>query len=583
MSDTTVGLEIDGSRVTVVESLDGLAVSSQSVSLGSLDASLAAALEAFPQKKNSPPVRVAVLATGVSLRRIDVTRTIASSRDAFEDAVFDALPAARESSAVAGVLYDADNLAGDMIGPGVAVVMPQDQVEAVYRALGERRAEVVPAPLLLSGFDGVWLGLHLTCAEATLLRDGRPVAYRQLRAGGLGAVAAVLGDEFDPQRGMSRLLGSLTRSGQQDALADAEVARYLRMVAGELRQTIEFWGRQGEQVDDASQVCVYGVGGSAPAVRVEFAEHELSPVMPPALLEQLAFLPPAVREEAILPGLASASVGEHLPLIAFPNAASDDIAAARARRRRRLIQMLSAVAVVGLLTLMFGYPLLSGFLAAQKADTALATAQAQAGPLMPIYYQTVDLQTRDEIIASESYRQVDWPRVIELVYGTRPEGARISRFASSVDNSTILLVVEAEKAGGTFDEMSQWIDRLVAGGATQPWSPGFAVAAGLASYQITLDLPLDQFRAPERAVMPAGDGAPVEPTQEPVPQVSPTPVPTSTPAPEPSPTSSAPAPSPSSTQPAEPTPSPSPTSSPPSSPSPAPSATPTVSTSGSGS
>ena len=560
MSDTTLGIEVDGDRVTVVESLDGIAVSSQSVAVGSLEASLELALSAFPKKKNGPPIRVALVAGGTTLRRIDVTSAVLTQRDVFEDVVFDALPAARDSSLAAGLFFDVDSIVGDSVVPGVAAVMPRDLVESVYRALGDREAEVVPSPLLLQGRDGIWLGLHLTAAEATLVRDGRPVAFRQLRAGGLGAVAAVLGDEFDREHGRQRLLASLTRSGAQDALADAEVNRYLRMVGGELQQTVDFWARQGETIEDPRTVFVYGLGGSSPAVRVEFAESEMAPALPEDLVEQLAYIQPSQREEAALGVLAADSIGEQVPQAVLPNPAAAELASRRAKSRRRAIRLGSVSVVAVVLVAVFGYPFVSGYLAVRAADAALAQAQAQAGPLLPIYQQTVDLSARQAVIATASAQNPDWPKVLDLVYGTRPSGATITRLSTSVSGEQLLLVIEADKPGGSFEDMSAWIDALVAGGATQPWSPGFSDVAGLASYEVTVSLPLANFTVAPAAEDDLATPAGPSPTTSPD---APTPA-------EPSPlaTSSASA-SPSAPAPvAVPSPSGTPATAPPASPSP---------------
>ena len=115
MSERSFGLSIDGDRVTVVETLGDIAVSSSSVATGSLEDSLQIALEGIKQKRKDAPIRVSLLAPSVSMRRMDVTSALAASRADFEDAVFAALPVNREVTAVAGAFFDTEAMVGDAV------------------------------------------------------------------------------------------------------------------------------------------------------------------------------------------------------------------------------------------------------------------------------------------------------------------------------------------------------------------------------------------------------------------------------------------------------------------------------------
>ena len=119
MSEKSYGLSIDGERVNIVEMLGDVAVSCTPVAAGSLADSLRAALAAVKQRRNDPPVRVALVAPSMTLRRIDVTAKTASSRAEFEDAAHAALPVNRETSSFAGAFFEPEAMLGDAVTPGV--------------------------------------------------------------------------------------------------------------------------------------------------------------------------------------------------------------------------------------------------------------------------------------------------------------------------------------------------------------------------------------------------------------------------------------------------------------------------------
>jgi hypothetical protein len=564
---TLVGIEVDGDRVTVVESLGGMAVASRTLQHGSLAESLEAALEAVPHKRGGPPVRVVVVTTGTALRRLDATESLLASRETFEEAVYSVMPMARDVTSVAGLVFDRAALVGDAVTGAVAAVAPLAAIDEVYTALGEANVEVVASPLVLSGHDGVWVGLHMSAAEATLVSGGFPVAFRQLRAGGLAGVASVLGDGVDVEQGRGRLEAAVTRTGVQDPIADAEVSRYLRMVAAELVQTLNYWRSQGEQIPDGDTVAVYGAGAASVAVRTAFEEESLTAQVPEALLNQMVYVSPAEREASMLAFLASLSVGEQAPQSVFANPSAEALAARRKARRRRSIKWASAAGTALAVVALLGFPFATGFLEARSADAQLAQAKAAAAPLAGVYHQTVDLAARRDIVETATAAEPSWSQAVRTVYATAPEGAQVTRMTASDENGSVMVAVEALLPGGTYEDLSAWLDRLVTErGVLNAFSSGFSVSGGTAAYQLSFVLPtslIPSLRSPAgpgQAASPApGDTAvaaspsPESPSAPPSPvAVAPTPsaspsVPASpasptAPAPKPSAPASAPAP-----------------------------------------
>lgn len=492
MSERSFGLSIDGDRVTVVETLGDIAVSSSSVATGSLEDSLQVALEGIKQKRNDPAIRVALVAPSMLLRRIDVTAALAQSRAAFEDAVFTALPANREVSATAGAFFDPEALVGETVSPGAAVIAPSAQIAAVYAALGRRRAEVVASPLTLVGFDGIWCGIHHSVAEVTLVVAGRALAYRQLRTGGLSAVLSLLGDPNTPGLGESRLLAALTATGPDDPVAHVELGRYLRMLVSELSQTLDYWRRTGESVPSSNEVLIYGAGGTSSLAQSAFSEAALQPVVPEPLVQALSYIPPATRAETLSALCASVTAGRHMPQVAFVNPVHAEHVAAAKRSRRRMVAVAAggvAIAAVGLLVVK---PFYEGWSAARIADAELVTVQREFDAKADLYHQSVDLSIRREVVDGALAMQPTWGDVYRLVLASLPLGAEIDQINATVDGSEVIATVSVTLRSGSYSDLTRWLSTLQATeGVRQAWSTGFTQRDSVASFVVSLRLSPD--------------------------------------------------------------------------------------------
>jgi len=529
MPERAFGVSIDGTRVTVVETLGDIAVSSNSVDAGSLEDSLTVALEGIRQKRKDPAIRVAMLAPSVSMRRIDATASLAASRADFEDAVFAALPVNREVTAVAGAFFDPDALVGDAVSAGVAVVGPADRVEEVYRLVGKRRIELVASPLLLAGFDGVWLGLHDGVADVTLVVDGRPLAYRQLRAGGLNALLSVLGDPADASLGRSRVRGALAGTAS-DPIADVELGRYLRMVAGELAQTVDYWRKTGEPVPGNSEVLVYGSGASSPAERA-VTEAGFKVVMPDLLLQALSYVPPAGRGESLLALCAAATAGRYMPQASFTNPLFAALLESRRRVRRRLTVAAGAIVAAAFVGLALVRPFVDGWLSSRRAESDLAAARSEFEGKASWYYKKVDLEARRAVVEAADSSEPAWEDVYRVVFGSVPPSAVISQVVSTASGTSVVVTVSVSHPGGNSDDLAAWLVALDAvDGVSDVWTSGFAVREdGAATYDVSLRMDLAPGAVPV-VIDPSAASVDVAPSV-PAPVAAPVVVPTTVPAP----------------------------------------------------
>lgn len=527
MSERTFGVSIDGDRVTVVETLGDIAVSSHTVVTGSLEDALLVALEGIKQKRKDAPIRVALLAPSVSMRRMDVTAQHAASRADFEDAVFAALPVNREVTAVAGAFFDTEAMIGDTVTAGAAVVGPADRIEEVYRLAGNRRIELVASPLTLTGFDGVWLGVHHGLADVTLVIGGRPLAYRQLRAGGLDALLSVLGDPADPSVGPSRVLAALTATAA-DPVADIEVSRYMRMVAAELAQTIDYWRKTGEQVPGNSEVLVYGAGGGSQLAENALAEAGFKVSMPDLLLQALSYVPPSDRAESLLALCAAATSGRHMPQASFTNPLFAALLDARRKTRKRALVAAGGLVLAAFVGLTMIRPFVDGWLSSRRADAALRETRVEFADKAEWYYKKVDLDARNEIVSTALASQPHWEDVYNVIISSVPRGSSVSQIVSTSSGDSVVATVALSRPNGSYDDLVSWLVRLDATeGVDRVWSSGFSVREdGTASFEVSMQLRV----AP--GTVPATDSAasglvPVPVTTVPVPE-APTTAPSTT-------------------------------------------------------
>jgi hypothetical protein len=492
VSEKSIGVSVDGDVVTVVETLGDLAVSATTVAAGSLRESLETALSGVKSRRGSRPLRVALLAPSTLLRRMDATAAHAASRSEFENAVFNALPANRDTSLPAGAFLDVDAMVADRVAPGVAVVTPASLVQEVYAALGSRPAEVVASPLTLAGFDGVWLGVHYSVADVALVSDGRIAAYRQLRAGGLSALISVLGDPASPELGRSRLLGAITGTAPEDTLADVELARYMRMVVAEFSQTLEFWRRSGEVLPSSNTVLLYGPGGTAPAAFGALDEAGLVGDVPDLLMQALSYIPPASRPESLAAFCAAVTAGRHMPQASFVNPHLAEIAAKSRRNRKRAFA--GAVSLAGLAAggLLVAKPIYEGWSASKEAERELNLTNIEFAEKSTLYYQAIDLQARADVIDIARASEPNWSGAYELIYFSLPSSAQLDQITTSVDGDALAVSISVSLTGDGYSEMTQWLSRLkTTPGVLEAWSTGFSQREGLTSVVLSLRLALD--------------------------------------------------------------------------------------------
>lgn len=500
MSSTRVGIEVDGDRVTVVEVLDDVAVTSRSVDVGDLEESFTLALAGFEQSRKDPPVRVALCTSRLTVRRIDVTSAL-RERDAFEEAAFEAVPVSREDNSPAGLFFRPDLMTTpDVVSAGVVAVVPAEEVDRVYQVCGKRRAEVVTPSFTLRDVDSLWLGLRFSSAELSLVRGDHVVQTRQLQAGGLSAVAAAL-DPDNVSLGVDRVMRALDNPGA-DVIAEAEVDRYLALVASEARRTIDFWERSGDSC--GSDVVVFGPGALAvKSVESSLRDQDLAVAWPQVLIDRMSYLAPRDRPLAVGAYFAALTIGEDLPQAVFLNPQAVEVDARRRKAAGRVRYALAAAAVLAAVLVTSIVPALSQYRELSALRSQAEAAQKAFDQRAGVSEQLADLSSRSEVMGLALSTQPSWSSIIKLINQTAPAGAVVTQQTSTVDGNDVVVSLTAELPGGTYYELTQWLAELASRGA-RTWSPNFSTVEGVSTYQVTFTVPLVDW--PTSRAVPAVPG-----------------------------------------------------------------------------
>lgn len=476
---TTLGIEIDGTRITVVEASKGVAVASYSITGTSTEDALVQALaKAKKQKRGDDAVRISLATPGTSMRRIDVTAQL-QSRANFEDAVYAALPVPREGSTTAGLFFNPDQLIGGNLSAGVAVVAPEDPVLAAYQAMDKVRSEVVAPPLAMTGADGLWLAVCYQTADLTLVTNGHPVAYRQMTAGGLSTVIGKLGEGAS-----DRIRAVLDGSGTSDLLAQAEVDTYVRTLADEVRTTSEFWTRNGETIP--AEICVHGPGSTTGIVR-ELTNRGFTPGMPDWLSKRLTYLPIQERDEAVGAFLAAMTVGTGLPQSPFVNPDAAALAAELARRDQRAKYTLVGLGVLTLVAVLGLGPLVSAVVDVRAARQGLDQAKDKLAGYTKEDAQVRDVEAREAQIKEINGLNTPWADAFTEVWASAPDGISVSQAtATAVGDDAVQLQLSVQGRGG-YLPITKWLRVLVDRyGESNVWMSTFADTLGRTNYQISV-------------------------------------------------------------------------------------------------
>lgn len=488
MPEKYIGICVDGSRATMVSTLDAIATSYSTVDLGDPAESIKVLLKNIKQKKKNPPIRVVVSAQTTILKSLDVTAKAARTYEDFQELLYRTLPVARDSTSVAGIIHNPEDLLGDTVCSGAAASLPTSVVSQVYQAMGSVRCEVVSTPLVLSLYDGVWLGIQQGIASVSLVTRGKIVAYRQLRLGGLESIVSLLlGSSTEVKAVQTRVDQALVTANSTDTQASTEVGRYMRMLVNELSQTIEFWRRQGEIIENEGMILAYGPGANSILLDNALNESSFVRAMCSSIDRQLVHLAPSQRLDSYTAFLAAVSIGKNMPHISYINPNALKLRAKKLKKVKTISIVLGALSTVAAIGLLVVKPIIETKSKESTAKNARALAESEFAPLQDMYILSEEHIARSTVKAEVLRGQPDWSYIYTELTNSTPSMANVSQIVATSSGGTVSVGIAASLQGGKYEDISAWLKRLSAvKGVTSAWTRGFNEREGKVTADITV-------------------------------------------------------------------------------------------------
>jgi hypothetical protein len=474
------GVDLDGNVVRVVELLDNDVVSYGTYQGVTTDD----AFRKFLSTRPSGEVNVSWMGTNMHVLRVPVPVLPDSAlRLGILDAVDDSLPITNGSASIAARLFKSAN------GVTMAAVaaVEKDSTAGIWDMIGNSDVSVVPAPLLMV-HDGLYLGVRYSDSNLMLVAGGAVVAARPLAVGGLTSMFEKLGG--DPSRAAERF-ATVARGGTRlDPDAAAVVDNYSATIGDEVRRTVDFWARQGNNVP--SEVFVHGPGIVLPNLSGKLLDAALfaRPVgFPDVSMETIAR---TERPTAYMALLAAKMELGFQPVGDLVDPRSADRALRNKEKARKSVRLFGVIGVSALAVLAFVVPY--GFAKTRNviATNSRRAAEAKAKGYSKELALKADVEAGVKAYNNSVTKELAWETLFKAMYESAPTGLNPTFQTMTVSPSgkevtvtfsaTMANPADTPEARGGFDKaIAAWIDELKARGSSQPWPSSFAVSKASAS------------------------------------------------------------------------------------------------------
>jgi hypothetical protein len=473
------GVDLDGNVVRVVELLDNDVVSYGTYQGVTTDD----AFRKFLSTRPSGEVNVSWMGTNMHVLRVPVPVLPDSAlRLGILDAVDDSLPITNGSASIAARLFKSAN------GVTMAAVaaVEKDSTAGIWDMIGNADVSVVPAPLLMI-HDGLYLGVRYSDSNLMLVAGGAVVAARPLAVGGLTSMFEKLGG--DPSRAAERF-ATVARGGTRlDPDAAAVVDNYSATIGDEVRRTVDFWARQGNNVP--SEVFVHGPGIVLPNLSGKLLDAALfaRPVgFPDVSMETIAR---TERPTAYMALLAAKMELGFQPVGDLVDPRSADRALRNKEKAKKSARLFGVIAVSACAVLAFVVPY--GFAKTRNviATNSRRAAEAKAKGYSKELKLKADVEAGVKAYNASVANELAWETIFKSMFESAPAGLSptFSALSVSQDGTQVMVsfsaVVKAppltpETKGGFDKAIASWVDELKARGSSQPVPTSFVVSSSAA-------------------------------------------------------------------------------------------------------
>lgn len=487
MTKDKVGIEIDGETVTLVEVRDGYAQFVRVLSSDNLNNSLKLALSGYKFNKNDSLLRVVLSSQGINFRSIDITASMLD-RINFEEAVFEAMPVPKDSNSTSGIFFSPEDMIGTNVTKGIAMITPSSQIENVYKSLGKVKSEVVSPPAVFTGLDGVWLSIRNQTADVTLVSEGRPVAYRQLRTGGLDVLANKVGDTLT---GREKVYYALNRNAKVDPVLENEIRLYNQNLATELRQTVDYWGRTN--IISSQKINVIGIGANLLGMQEAIFDQNFTIELNDVVSKRITQIPVEDRARAVTAFLAAMTAGEDMPYVSYVNPFALSLANEKKRRDKRARQYILGMLAIGAVALVTILPYIFEKSKLNELESNLKSSQNSFNSLGDMFAIHNNINRKSEFYKNIKCTQPDWKESLAIVFSaakelvdTRNKNLIINEVKVGLSDSNLKITYTSELVNGNSDDLTIML-KFLRGleGVESAWSDSFTFRDGKASYNIS--------------------------------------------------------------------------------------------------
>ena len=476
------GVDIDGNVVRVVELLDNDVVSYGTYQGVTTDD----AFRRFLSTRPSGDVNVAWMGGNMHILRAPVPELPdAALRLGILDTIDEQLPITPGSASIAARLFVAPN--GNTTAAIAAV--ERESTAGLWDIIGQADVGVIPSPLLLVQ-DGLYLGVRYSDSHVMLVNGGAVVSARPLASGGLTSMFEKLGG--DPARAAERF-ATVARGGTRlDPEAATVVDSYSAAIGEEVRRTVDFWARQGNNVP--SEVFVHGPGIVLPNLSGKLLDAALfaRPVaLPDVSMDTIAR---TERPTAYLALLAAQMDLGVQPIADLIDPRHADRARKNKEKAKKTARLFVALGLAGLATVAFlvpyGIAKTRNVLAVNSRRAAENAAKGYAKELKLKAEVEAGIKVYNTAVAGE----IAWETLYKAIVNSAPpglnpqfQGLTISPNGNMV-NVTFTAVMKnpaksAEDRGGFDRAIASWVDELRELGSSEPWPANFStgIAPGTAA------------------------------------------------------------------------------------------------------
>lgn len=306
-------------------------------------------------------------------------------------------------------------------------------------------------------------------------------------------VSHLLGSATNIKPVQARVEQALVTVNNTDTQASTEVGRYMRMLTTEVSQTIDFWRRQGEIIENDGMILAYGPGAISPFLDDALHEAGFVRALCSAIDRQLVNVASAQRLDSYPAFLAAVSVGKNMPYVSFINPNYQALKRAQRRKLKIVSTIVGTLAVLASLGLFVIKPIIDVKRKESATKISMTEVEGRFAPLQEMYVLSEESLARAAVNNEVLADQPNWPAIYQQVMLSAPPTATIVQMTATSSEGVVIVNIAAALPDGRYEDMSAWLTRLgELDGVTSAWTRGFNERQGKVTVDLTVNFAVSQ-------------------------------------------------------------------------------------------